>query len=89
MTIERGFNVTFRYPVHFTEGVLDASNPCLRDAVAKQADYLPAKVAFVVDHGLLEGHPDLTAHVEQYCRRHEDVLRLMAPVLRRCPEASA
>ena len=45
------------------------------------ADYLPAKVAAVADHGLLEGHPDLIEQVEEYCRRHEDVLRLMAPVL--------
>jgi 3-dehydroquinate synthase len=81
MMIERSFNVTFRYPVHFTEGVLDASNTCLCDLVAAQADYLPAKVAVVVDHGLLAGHPELVTHVEQYCRRHEDVLRLMAPVL--------
>jgi 3-dehydroquinate synthase len=82
--LERDFNVTFRYPVHFTEGVLDRSNTCLRDVVAGRADYLPAKVAFVVDHGLVGpegGHPDLRDQIEQYCRGHEDVLRLMAPVL--------
>jgi len=79
--IEREFNVVFRYPVHFTEGVLDVGNRCLRDAIAGRADYLPAKVAFVIDHGLLDGHPDLRDHIQEYCRRHEDVLRLMAPVL--------
>lgn len=81
MTIERSFGVTFGYPVHFTEGVLDPANGCLRDVVVRQADYLPAKVAFVIDHGLLEGHPNLREQIAAYCRRHEDVLRLMAPVL--------
>ena len=81
MAIHRPFNVTFEYPVLFTQGVLDEANPCLRDVIAGKADYLPAKVAFVVDHGLLEGHPDLQDRISRYCRRHEDVLRLMAPAL--------
>lgn len=75
------FNVAFRYPVLFTDGVLNPSNPCLRDVVAGRADYLPAKIAFIVDHGLLEGHPDLRDQINEYCRRHEDVLKLMAPPL--------
>lgn len=75
------FNVAFRYPILFTEGVLDPANPCLRDVVAGRADDLPAKVAFIVDHGLLEGHPDLRDQINQYCRKHEDVLKLMAPPL--------
>ena len=81
MAIDRPFDVTFRYPLHFTQGVVDVANPCLRDVVASRADYLPAKVAFVVDHGLLDGHPDLKEQIDEYCRRHENVLRLMAPVL--------
>jgi 3-dehydroquinate synthase len=80
-SLEHGFNVGFRYPIHFTSNVLDVSNPCLRDVVKSRADYLPAKMAVVVDHGLLHGHPDLVEHVQNYCRHHEDVLRLMAPVL--------
>jgi 3-dehydroquinate synthase len=75
------FNVAFRYPLLFTEKVLDPSNPCLRDVIAGRADYLPAKVAFIVDHGLLEGHPDLRDQINQYCRKHEDVLKLMAAPL--------
>ena len=79
--IQHDVGVAFRYPVHFTDGVLDVSNPCLREVIAGRADYLPAKVAVVADHGLLDGHPDLSEQVERYCRHHEDVLRLMAPVL--------
>ena len=81
MAIDRPFQVTFDYPVLFTQGVLDEANTCLREVIAGKADYLPAKVAFVVDHGLLEGHPDLQDRINRYCRRHEDVLRLMTPVL--------
>jgi 3-dehydroquinate synthase len=79
--LEREFQVPFRFPVHFTEDVLAVSNTCLRDVIASRADYLPAKVAVVIDHGLLEGRPDLREHIQEYCRRHEDVIRLMAPVL--------
>jgi len=81
MFIEREFSVALRYPLHFTEGVFDVENTCLRDAVAGRADYLPAKVAVVVDHGVEQGRPDLKREIQDYCRRHEDVLRLMAPVL--------
>ena len=80
-TLRHDINVGFQYPVHFTTGVLNRSNVCLRDVVAARADYLPAKVAFIVDHGLLEGHPDLLDDIQRYCRQHEDVLRLMAPPL--------
>src|SRR5262245_45580581 len=79
-TLQHRFNVEFGYPVHFSTGILDVSNTCLRDVVAARADYLPAKIAFIIDHGLLEGRPDLAAQIQEYCRAHEDVLRLMAPV---------
>jgi 3-dehydroquinate synthase len=80
-SIQHDISVGFRYPVHFTEGVLEVSNTCLREVVAGHSDYLPSKVAFVIDHGLLESLPDLSAQIQAYCRHHEDVLRLMAPVL--------
>jgi len=80
-TLRHDINVGFQYPVHFTTGVLESANTCLRDVVASRADYLPAKVAFIVDHGLLEGHPNLLEDIQRYCRRHEDVLRLMAAPL--------
>ena len=79
-TLRHCFTLGLGYPVHFTAGCLDASNTCLRDVVASTGERLPAKIAFIVDHGLLEGRPDLAAEVQRYCRHHEDVLRLMAPV---------
>src|SRR5258708_34071591 len=80
-SIQHDISVGFRYPVHFSEGWLEVSNTCLRGVVAGHSDYLPAKVAFVIDHGLLESLPDLSPQIQEYCRYHEDVLRLMAPVL--------
>jgi 3-dehydroquinate synthase len=79
-TLQHRFNVGLGYPVHFSTGIFDVANPCLRDVVAAEADYLPAKIAFIIDHGLLEGHPEIAADIQGYCRRHEDVLKLMAPV---------
>ena len=78
--LQHDLTVGFQYPVRFTKQVLDPANTCLRDVVATRADYLPAKVAFIVDHGVLQGRPDLFDEIGQYCRRHADVLRLMAPV---------
>src|SRR3954466_12771457 len=79
-TLQHRFQVGLGYPVLFSTGILDVSNPCLRDVVAAHADYLPAKIAFIVDHGLLEGHPDLAEQIQRYCRAHEDVLKLMSAV---------
>jgi len=79
-TLQHRFDVDLGYPVHFSTGIFDLSNSCLRDVVAERADYLPAKIAFIFDHGLIEGRPDLVAEIQAYCRRHEDVLKLMAPV---------
>jgi len=78
--LQHDLSVAFQYPLRFTARVLDPANPCLRDVVASRADYLPAKVAFIVDHGVLQARPNLFQDIQAYCRQHEDVLRLMAPV---------
>jgi 3-dehydroquinate synthase len=79
--VRHTMQVGFQYPVLFTEGVFDAANPCLRDVVAAGAEDGPSKLVVVADSGLLEGRPDLADEIVEYCRAHEDVLRLMAPVL--------
>ena len=79
--IQQEFQVTFRYPVYFTSGVFEPSNPLLRDLIAAHADGLPAKAIFVVDRGVLRGRRAFVKSVESYCLQHGEILRLAAPVL--------
>jgi 3-dehydroquinate synthase len=78
--IQQDLHVTFRYPVHFTSGVFDASNPLLRDLIAGSADRRPTDVVAIADRGVADAHPSLVALVESYLRHHQDTLHLAAPV---------
>jgi 3-dehydroquinate synthase len=80
-SIEQHIGVAFRFALHFTAGVFDSGNPLLRQVVGESADRAPAPAVFVVDRGLLPGHPHIVNAIEQYCEKHADVLALAAPVL--------
>jgi 3-dehydroquinate synthase len=80
-SIEQHIHVAFRFPVHFTAGVFDGTNPLLGHVVGELADRVPAPAVFVVDRGLLPGRPEIVDAIERYCARHADVLALAAPVL--------
>jgi len=80
-SIHQQIQVAFRYPLHFTTGVFDPANPLLGRVIGDDADRSPAPVVFVVDRGLLPGHPDIVAAIERYCEAHREVVALAAPVL--------
>ena len=80
-SIHQDIQAAFRFPVHFTAGVFDDANPLLKRVVAESADRSPAAAVFVVDRGLLPGHPHIVSAIERYCDVHRDVLGLAAPVL--------
>ena len=79
--IHQRIDVAFGFPVHFTTGVFDARNPLLNEVISSRADRSPAPAVFVVDRGLLPGHPDIVAAITRYCDSHHDVVALAAPVL--------
>ena len=58
-SIVQEFQVTFRYPVHFTSGVFDAGNPLLRKVLDGHE-----RIAFVVDRGLLKLQRNLPARIK-------------------------
>ncbi|MGB3296319.1 MAG: 3-dehydroquinate synthase [Phormidesmis sp.] len=64
--IQQQFSVPFRYPVHFTEGLLRLDNPLLAEVVSGQER--PGKVLAVVDSGLLGSGllGQITAYAQQY-----------------------
>lgn len=81
-TIYQEFQVSFRYPVHFTTDLFDPENPLLHQVIRDGGGALPKKLLAVVDRGLYRHHPALLAHLEEYCRAHAGVIDLAgAPLL--------
>jgi 3-dehydroquinate synthase len=72
-------HVAFRFPVHFTSGVFDLSNPLLRDTIATKGAAIggsPVRVVFVIDRGVLRGQRNLISAIKQYCAEFSGVLTL-------------
>lgn len=81
-TIQQDFQVSFRYPVHFTTGLFALDNPLFHEVIRADGGELPRKVLAVVDRGLYRHHPGLLAGIEEYCREHSDSITLTgAPLL--------
>jgi 3-dehydroquinate synthase len=78
--IDQQLQLTYRYSVHFTEGVFSSSNTILRDTVSTRADGQPARVIFVVDSGVAACYPGLSAEIDAYCLKNADVMILAAPI---------
>ncbi len=74
--IDQQFSVSFRYPVVFTRGSLDVSNPVLREALARAGEG-PHRVLLVLDSNVLAAMPDLPDRVAAYAAAHPD---LFAPI---------
>lgn len=81
-TIHQSVQVTFRYPVCFTEGLFCTNNPLLKDAVCDYGqENTPRRIVCVIDRGVVRHHPGLEASVEAYCRHHGASLELTGPPL--------
>jgi len=76
--IDQEVVVTFRFPVRFTQGLLDPANRTLRDVVDADGR---ARLLVVIDKGVADAHPTMTADVERYCAEHADALELTAAPL--------
>jgi 3-dehydroquinate synthase len=80
-SIEQELHLTFRYAVHFTDGIFAPGNTILRDTIAAGADQSPARTVFVVDSGVATSHPGLSGDIAVYCEKHQEVMKLAAPVV--------
>jgi 3-dehydroquinate synthase len=74
--IQQEFQVSYRYPVHFTTGVFAPANPLLLDTVRTDGGHFPRKVLAVVDRGAHRHHPELVNRIAAYCREHQEYLAL-------------
>src|SRR5687768_15698114 len=77
-SISNEISVRFQYTVHFTDDLFAPANTLLRDVVSSTGR--PGKLIFVVDAGASSTR-DLPARIQQYCHRHREALRLIAPPL--------
>lgn len=80
--IQQEFQVSYRYPVHFTRELFSPGNPLFVDVVRADGGHFPRKVLAVVDRGAYRQHPQLLKQIESYCREHREYLALAgAPLL--------
>ena len=76
--ISNEISVRFQYTVHFTDELFAPANTLLRDVVSSAGS--PGKLIFVVDAGAAATR-NLPGKIQQYCDKHHEALRLMAPPL--------
>ncbi len=72
--------VTFDYPVLFTDGLFQPDNLTLRRLLVDAAGMDgAADLLFFVDSGVNAAHPYLSAAIADYCSAHADALTLAGP----------
>ena len=67
-TIHQRVQVTYEYPVHFTDNVFSLSNDIVRDLCSASAARTSVNVLCVVDGGLSSALPELSGDIEAYFR---------------------
>jgi len=71
------FSVSYAFPVVFTEGLFDADNPALRDAVCRLEPGKRHRIIVFIDDGLVAAQPALLTSIADYMRRHAAALDLV------------
>jgi 3-dehydroquinate synthase len=77
------FSVPFEFPVAFTRGVFEASNPILGDLIARADPDRKHRCLIFIDDGVLKARPQLGIEFEQWCSTNADrieVAGLIVPV---------
>jgi 3-dehydroquinate synthase len=77
-TREQEFAVTFRYPVVFTSGLFDPSNPVLVDTLSRLEPKKRHRCIVFVDDGVSKVNPALVEGVLAYARHHGERIALVA-----------
>ena len=74
------FDLTFQYPVYFTENVFSADNSAFLSALTRLECGRRHRLFVVVDRGVAETWPTLESHIRDYCQKHKEKLELVAPL---------
>lgn len=73
-SLEQQFQVSYRYPVHFTNGLFQLNNPLFLNTLPKDGSV--PKVFFVVDSGVTETHPALLEQIQTYAEANRTAFQL-------------
>lgn len=71
------FSVRFDYPVYFTAGALDPTNPTLLDAVRRWEPAKRHKLIVFIDQSIADRMPDLANRIKEYIERNNDHMELV------------
>ncbi|AXI61684.1 3-dehydroquinate synthase [Pseudomonas kribbensis] len=77
-TLHGRFEVSYDYPVVFTDHLFDASNPCLHQQLTNRQNGRVTVMVFA-DEQLLKSAPHLLAQIDGYFAAHAADLHLQAP----------
>ncbi len=80
-SILQQFQVTFRYPVHFTSGLFRTENTLLSNVLGQDGNQSVRKVFFIIDSGVAQHHPGLARQIREYAQVHAGVFTLCADPL--------
>lgn len=79
--IVQRFDVSFTYPVHFTDNAFAPENPILRDLLIAAPGRDSAKVLVVVDRGVADANPGLIPSITAYFVDDRTTATLVEPPL--------
>jgi 3-dehydroquinate synthase len=76
------FSVPFSYPVSFTHGAFDSTNPTLKTMLSRATEATLPRVLVVVDQGLADARPGLLTAITAYLQNCRELCRpIDEPVL--------
>jgi len=79
--IKQSFSVSFNYDVVFTRDLFSSENKALVDVVNADGLNNIHKVAFVIDQGVVDKHPNLIQNIESYIKTNQDSLLMSGSVM--------
>ncbi|VUD69082.1 3-dehydroquinate synthase [Thalassocella blandensis] len=66
------FNISFQYPLHFTQNAFDPHNLIFADTVKQGRQDI--SVLFFIDEGVAQGNQQLCDHIQTYCQAHNIIV---------------
>lgn len=75
MTLQ-SFTLDIDYPVIFSRGIFNPSNPVLRDVIARREPAKRHSAAVVIDSGVADAWPELVGTMDGYFGAHGERLRM-------------
>jgi 3-dehydroquinate synthase len=81
LPIEQSFAVKFSYKTYFTQHLFAPENSLFREVIATDGNEGRRKIFVVMDSGVVQTNPQIISQIQQYVRRHQDILDLRGEIL--------